>query len=379
MANKLNASKMLDELVADSLGCLRYIKKNEDLNISMIKKDDVGLKRVKVASDSGLELMEEELKSQEEELKKMDVNGLVEKFEKMNVNGSKTYVIRNTSDHEISNEVVLRYIGSMIYDNLIDLDSRDGNKVDTGYPLKYFGEIVKYMKNEYDIKKLNGVEFDEFCRELISLNIPLRSDITKRFFSQFSEYGDRWKNCCLIVNEKKYKLMVNYMKLKLGDLQYNSERDRYEIIRNTTIPSANEILTDFENYLKAPSKYVKNEELKICNIMKLFSEIGIDTSNEIVKQYLLNYTSFYCFGSNILVNKEYDDKLREWNGDYNWKLIYRASEHEYTASSFHECCNDKGPTLIVIKSSGGWIFGGYTTQSWSGDGIYNKYDIFNNQ
>ena len=164
----------------------------------------------------------------------------------------------------------------MIYENLIDLDSRDGDKVDTGYPLKYFSEIVRYMKNEYDIKKLNGVEFDEFCRELISLNIPLRSDITKRFFSQFSEYGDRWKNCCLMVNEYEYKLIMGCMKLKLGDLQYNSEKDRYEIIRNTTIPSANEILTDFENYLKAPSKYVKNEDLQICNIMKLFSVIGID-------------------------------------------------------------------------------------------------------
>ena len=80
-----------------------------------------------------------------------------------------------------------------------------------------------------------------------------------------------------------------------------------------------------------------------------------------------------------IVNKQYDSYLREWAGDYKWRLIYRASEHEYTASSFHECCNDKGPTLIVIKSSEGWIFGGYTTQSWSGDGIYNKYDIFNNQ
>ena len=38
-----------------------------------------------------------------------------------------------------------------------------------------------------------------------------------------------------------------------------------------------------------------------------------------------------------------------------------------------ECCDDKGPTLIVIQSSEGWIFGGYTTQSWSGWGIY--YDI----
>ena len=75
-----------------------------------------------------------------------------------------------------------------------------------------------------------------------------------------------------------------------------------------------------------------------------------------------------------LVNQQYDAKLREWIGnDYQWRLIYRASEHEYTASSFHECCNDKGPTLIVIKSSEGWIFGGYTTQSWSGDGMY--YDM----
>ena len=72
-----------------------------------------------------------------------------------------------------------------------------------------------------------------------------------------------------------------------------------------------------------------------------------------------------------LVNQQYDDKLREWIGDYQWRLIYRASEHGYTASSFHECCNDKESTLIVIKSSGGWLFGGYTTQSWSGDGIYN--------
>ena len=72
-----------------------------------------------------------------------------------------------------------------------------------------------------------------------------------------------------------------------------------------------------------------------------------------------------------LVNQQYDDKLREWIGnDYKWRLIYRASEHGYTARSFHKCCNDKESTLIVIKSSGGWIFGGYTTKSWSGDCIY---------
>ena len=85
-----------------------------------------------------------------------------------------------------------------------------------------------------------------------------------------------------------------------------------------------------------------------------------------------------CFGSFLLENTDYDDKMREWLGsDYDMKLLYRASEHGYTAKSFHEYCDDKGPTLIIIKSSEGWIFGGYTTQSWSGDGIYNDMIIIN--
>ncbi len=71
-----------------------------------------------------------------------------------------------------------------------------------------------------------------------------------------------------------------------------------------------------------------------------------------------------------IVSQQYDTKLREWFGYYKWKLIYRASEHEYSGKSFHEYCDNKVSTLIVIKSSGGWIFGGYTTQSWSGDCIY---------
>ncbi len=84
---------------------------------------------------------------------------------------------------------------------------------------------------------------------------------------------------------------------------------------------------------------------------------------------------FFQYPSNTLpytriVDKKYDSYLREWIGDYKWRLLYRASEHAYTAESFHEYCDDQGPTLVVIKSSGGWIFGGYTTQSWSGESIY---------
>ena len=88
--------------------------------------------------------------------------------------------------------------------------------------------------------------------------------------------------------------------------------------------------------------------------------------------YLKNPSEF--LPNTQLVNQHYDSYLREWLGNYyKWKLIYRASEHGYTTQSFHECCDDKGPTLVIIKSSGGWIFGGYTTQLWSGNSIY--YDM----
>ena len=49
-------------------------------------------------------------------------NGLLKTSEKCFMNDSKVYILENQSEHEISNEVVIKYLGSWIYDNLIDLD-----------------------------------------------------------------------------------------------------------------------------------------------------------------------------------------------------------------------------------------------------------------
>ena len=89
-----------------------------------------------------------------------------------------------------------------------------------------------------------------------------------------------------------------------------------------------------------------------------------------ISNYYLKNPSEFLSGTKI-VNKQYDSKLREWFGYYKWKLHYRANSYTYLAKYFHYYCDNKGPTLIIIKSSGGWIFGGYTNQSWSGNRIYN--------
>ena len=78
--------------------------------------------------------------------------------------------------------------------------------------------------------------------------------------------------------------------------------------------------------------------------------------------YLKNPSEF--LPKTTIVDKQYDNILKKWTGDYKFKLLYKASEHENKSRLFHECCDDKGPTLTIIKSTEGWIFGGYTTQSW---------------
>ena len=337
MADQTNMKDVLEELMKASVSCYCCFDKSEDLS----------------------ELDMNEAKNELEKVK-----------EKVDTNGSKTYVVEDQSEHEISNEVVLKYIGSMIYDDLIDNDSRNGNKIDTGYPSKYFTEIVKYIKNEFDISELNGIEFDEFCRELMEMRIPFRMDIMNRICTDSNMYGVGWKNHSLIMNGNEYELFMDYIQKvwKLSELKYNYECDRVDcIIDSRYEPIIQTLYTYLEDRMNADELHSLIDR-KLLN--SFINEYSFDVVNEKVQSFFKPIYSPFLKDT-ILCGSEYDDKLREWLGnDYNMKLLYRASEHEYSGESFHECCDDKGPTLVVIKSSEGWLFGGYTTRSWSGDGIY---------
>ncbi len=52
--------------------------------------------------------------------------------------------------------------------------------------------------------------------------------------------------------------------------------------------------------------------------------------------------------------------------------IYRASTDLFTAAKFHQLCDGKGPTLTIIKATGDFIFGGYTTVNWDQSNSYKE-------
>ena len=70
----------------------------------------------------------------------------------------------------------------------------------------------------------------------------------------------------------------------------------------------------------------------------------------------------------IVKNETHQSALQSWlPANATCSLLYRASTDGYTPADFHRCCDNKGPTLVLIKS-GEYIFGGYTSQSWESPG-----------
>jgi len=61
--------------------------------------------------------------------------------------------------------------------------------------------------------------------------------------------------------------------------------------------------------------------------------------------------------------------LKKWlDKDYKnrkWKLIYKGTKDGMTSNAFHEKCNNRGPTVTIIKSKHGKIFGGFIDQAWT--------------
>ena len=49
---------------------------------------------------------------------------------------------------------------------------------------------------------------------------------------------------------------------------------------------------------------------------------------------------------------------------FRLQKIMRGSEDGFSSSIFHQKCDNKGPTLTIIQSDQGKIFGGYSMIPW---------------
>ncbi len=79
-------------------------------------------------------------------------------------------------------------------------------------------------------------------------------------------------------------------------------------------------------------------------------------------------------GSLVLQTGEVD-MVNTWLGrQAKFELCFRASIHGKNSQEFHNRCDGKGATITFIKTSDGYRFGGFTSQSWDSSGAYKSND-----
>jgi hypothetical protein len=71
------------------------------------------------------------------------------------------------------------------------------------------------------------------------------------------------------------------------------------------------------------------------------------------------------FPKTKLLKSSWQKTIHKWTKQKKkWKLIFRASKENFQATAFHSKCDNQGPTIVIIKSSQGNIFGGYNSIPW---------------
>ena len=82
------------------------------------------------------------------------------------------------------------------------------------------------------------------------------------------------------------------------------------------------------------------------------------------------------FSSDILAEEDHKLLLQGWieesqpglDAEVTLSLLYQGSRDGFGAADFHAKCDDKGATVTIVKSTEGFIFGGYSDQSWATSG-----------
>ena len=210
-------------------------------------------------------------------------------------------------------------------------------------------EILPEFKNLFEDNKINftlksdSVELDLILPlkviEKAVLTIPETEKDQKQVISDL----------CTIVNElrKKVKKLENGLleKTKISEEQLKENLTSKEII------------------------LCEEEEKMIFNW--ILTKLKLEEKNNIkLKSKKKNKKDI--FDKKNIKEKPEKKNIKEEPEKKNIKmtLLYRLTSDGDSASTFHSKCNNKGYTLSLIRSTKGFRFGGFTTQSWTSSGSY---------
>ncbi len=99
------------------------------------------------------------------------------------------------------------------------------------------------------------------------------------------------------------------------------------------------------------------------------------------EDFILGDKPIINMDSKIVTSESEVDRIQTWLAEVNKtsepQLLYRASRDGWDASNFHSKCDNKGATITILKTTQGYVFGGYADQPWNSHNSYvSSYEAF---
>ena len=142
------------------------------------------------------------------------------------------------------------------------------------------------------------------------------------------------------------------------------------------------IPVDYEYYKQINLTIPRKIKKDIYTYQNLINEIKCLNEKIDLLENKLNDKTKMFFNESSIIRNDFDKqiKLVNWieqklNKNIILELIFKKTKNGSTAKDFHHYCDNKGPTLLLIRTSNDEIIGGFTPLDWetTTQGKY-KYD-----
>jgi hypothetical protein len=278
-------------------------------------------------------------------------------------------VLNENDKYKEENEKLQNKINSLIN----EVEQLKKNNIIYQSNLEKYKTEVEKEKQEYIAIENNSRLYKVKNDELIQIKEKTEEEnkILKKNLDNYSKENkelknenEDLKNKIKILSEKNISLSEEINSLK----NYPPHQEKATI-------NEDEIKRLMEENSEFRLKAEENEELK-KQIQDLKEQIEKSKeTNDDIQEYDEDNEK-EVKGDIIQDMKELDmitKKINKENKRLIINLIYKASADSDKASVFHEKCDKAKNTIVLVETSDGHRFGGYTTCSWSGDCV-DKFD-----
>ena len=164
-----------------------------------------------------------------------------------------------------------------------------------------------------------------------------------------------------LVEEKNYiNIFIPLNNIKFNEINFKVDlKENINIVNNKEINELKNVIKDQNNEIINLKNKVNQLEIFVNDLLickrDILGKITFKINSKIVDSYF-----------NIILIKNWINNINnESSKIIKAKLLYKLSKDGDSIDTFHQKCDNNSPTLLLVETTNGRKFGGYTTCVWS--------------